>query len=70
MIYENIVNLCKEQNVSIAKVEKECGFGNATIRSWSVSSPSIAKVQKVAAYFKVTVEDLLKEEEETNVCGN
>ena len=61
MLYENIVRLCKERNVSIARLEKECGFGNATVRGWSVSSPSIAKVQKVAEFFGVTVSELIGE---------
>ena len=61
MLYENIVRLCKERNVSLARLEKECGFGNATVRGWSVSSPSIAKVQKVAEFFGVTVSELIGE---------
>ena len=62
MIYENIVKLCKEKSISISKLERELGFGNATIRNWSVSSPSIANVQKVAEYFGVTVDELIKKE--------
>ena len=62
MLYENILRLCKERNVTIARLEKECGFGNATVRGWQVSSPSIAKVQKVAEYFGVSVDDLLATE--------
>ena len=64
MIYENIVRLCKERGITIARLERECGFGNATIRGWSVSSPSIAKVQRVAEFFGVSVEELLKKEGE------
>lgn len=60
MLYENIVKLCKDNGISIARLEKECGFGNATVRGWAVSSPSIANVQKVAEFFGVTVNDLLK----------
>lgn len=64
MLYENIVRLCKERNVSIARLERECKFGNATVRGWSVSSPSIAKVQAVAEFFGVTVNDLIGETKE------
>lgn len=64
MLYENIIRLCKERNISIARLEKECGFGNATIRGWSVSSPSIANVQKVAEHFGITVGDLIGEVKE------
>ena len=61
MIYENIIKLCKERNISIARLERECHLGNATVRGWAVSSPSIANVQKVADFFGVTVNDLIKE---------
>jgi len=64
LLYENIVTLCKERNVSIARLERECKFGNATVRGWAVSSPSIANVQKVADFFGVTVNDLLAERTE------
>lgn len=62
MIYENIVKLCKEKNISIKKLEEECGLGNATIKGWSTCSPTVTKVQKVADYFGVTILDLLKED--------
>lgn len=61
MLYDNIIKLCKERKVTIARLERECGFGNATVRGWAVSSPSVANVKKVADFFGVTVNDLLKE---------
>lgn len=64
MLYENIVRLCKERNVSIARLEKECGLGNATVRGWAVSSPSIANVQKIANFFEISVDDLLNDRKE------
>lgn len=64
MLYENIVRLCKERNISIARLEKECGLGNATIRGWSVSSPSLANAQKIAEFFGLTVNDLIGEKKE------
>lgn len=60
MIYENIVKLCKERSVSISKLERELGFGNGTIRSWSVSSPSVANAQKVAEYFGTSLDELTR----------
>ena len=62
MIYENIIKLCKERKISIARLEKECGLGNATIRGWAVYSPSIANIQKVADFFGVTIDSLIKSE--------
>lgn len=59
MIYANVINLCKRYGISIAKLERELGFGNATIRGWETSSPTVEKLKAVADYFNVTVDSLL-----------
>ena len=61
MIYTNISRLCQKEGISIAKLEKQTGLGNATIRGWSTSSPTVDKLKLVADYFGVTVNDLLSE---------
>ena len=61
MIYENIVKLCQEKHITIARLEKECGIGNATVRAWSVSSPNVKLLKLVADYFGVTIDYLLSE---------
>lgn len=58
-IVENIRSLCKKCGISIPKVEKELGFGNGAIYNWDKNSPSIDKLQKVANYFKVSIDYLL-----------
>ena len=60
MIFENISRLCKENGISIAKLEKESGLGNATIRGWTNSSPRVENLQAVAKILGCTVDDLLK----------
>lgn len=60
MLLKNIRRLCSEKQVSIAKLEREAGIGNGTIGRWDVSSPSIDNVQKVAEYFGVTVDELIR----------
>lgn len=62
MIYTNISNLCRGRGISIAKLEREMGFGNSTIRGWANSSPTVEKLKAVADYFGVTVDDLLKDD--------
>lgn len=62
MIYTNISNLCKKRGISIAKLEKEMGFGNATVRGWANSSPTVEKLKAVADYFGVTVDALLADD--------
>ena len=61
MLFDNVVSLCKEKNISIARLEKESGLGNATIRGWEHGMPTIGTVKKVADYFGVTVDDLLSD---------
>ena len=47
------------------------GIGNATVRNWKVSSPTVDKLKQVAYYFGVTLDALLQKpplqnEKETN----
>ena len=63
LIYENIKALCWDRHISIAKLEKECGLGNATIRGWEHSSPQIDNLIRVARYFGVSVDSLLENRE-------
>lgn len=60
MLFDTISLLCKEKNVSIARLEKECGLGNATIRGWKDSSPNLVNLKKVADYLKVDINQLIE----------
>lgn len=59
MLFDRIVLLCKATGTNISKLERDCGFANATIRRWEVASPSADKLVKVADYFGVSVDYLL-----------
>lgn len=59
MILKNIARLCKEKNISIARLERETGISNGTIGRWGTSSPSVENARKVAEYFGVTVDELI-----------
>lgn len=61
MIVKNISTLCKENKISIARLEKELGIGNGTIGRWEKSSPTVENLKKVADYFGVTVNDLISQ---------
>lgn len=65
MIYTNVSNLCQRKGISIAKLERELGFGNSTIRGWVNSSPTVEKIKAVTDYFGVTVDELLAEDGST-----
>lgn len=69
MIYTNISNLCRTNGISIAKLERETGLGNATVRGWATSSPTVEKLKAVADYFGVTVDSLLAEQSQRTTEG-
>ena len=56
---ENIQLLCKQKGIAISQLERELGFGRGAIYKWDKNSPSIDKVQKVADYFKVSVDRVI-----------
>lgn len=62
LIYERIVKLCQEKNISVYRLEKEAGLGNATVRGWKDSEPTAKNLKLVADVLGVTVDYLLTEE--------
>ena len=66
MIFTNISSLCKAKGVSVARLEKECGLGNATVRRWDTSSPNADNLKRVADYLGVSIERLMSEPIDAN----
>lgn len=62
MLYKRIEAKCRERGISVSALEKAVGLGNATIKGWSLSSPKVENLKKVADYFGCTIDELLKEE--------
>lgn len=60
LLYEKISKICKERGISIARLEREAGLGNATVRGWSTSSPTVETLSKVSKYLGVGIEELLR----------
>lgn len=60
MLYEKIETVCKERSISIARLEKDCGIGNATVRRWDKSFPRINTLKKVADYLGKPIEYFLE----------
>lgn len=60
---ERIRYLAKNAGISIPNLESTLGFGSGTISKWEKSAPSADKLQKVADYFNVTLDFLMKGEE-------
>lgn len=59
MIYENIKEICKAKNIPISRMEEELGFARSSVCKWNENEPSVKKVQKVALYLGVKIEDLV-----------
>ena len=58
-MYNQVLILCGKTGISIARLERETGLGNGTIRRWKTGNASIENVRRVADYFGVTVDSLL-----------
>lgn len=70
MISANIRRLCASEGITLAALERKVGIGNGVIARWcgqlgepeAKGFPRVDILKKVADYFGVTVDDLLKED--------
>lgn len=61
MLYDNVKSICKEKGIPISKLEDDLQFPRSYICKWNKNEPGIRKVQKVAEYLNVSIEELLEE---------
>jgi transcriptional regulator with XRE-family HTH domain len=61
-LVDRIKVLCDSKDLTLIGLEREIDLGRGTIRKWDESSPSVEKLQKVAAYFNVSTDYLLGKE--------
>lgn len=49
MIYQNVINYCKENSMTLSAFEKKCGIGNGVVGRWKNddSKPTIATLEKI-----------------------
>ena len=62
-MYDNVKKICEEKGISVGKIEKDLQLSNGSICKWNENEPGIRKVQKVADYLGVSIEELLKDEQ-------
>ncbi len=62
MDFEKLEQLCNKHDITIAQLERKLDFGNGTIRLWRTRQPLAINVKKVADFFGVQMEELLKED--------
>ena len=58
---ERIKELCKEKEISLNKLESDCGVAKGYISKLDKSSPSVATIQRIAEYLDVSIDYLLTE---------
>lgn len=58
---ERLKVLCREQGLSIRRLEIAAGLGSNSISKWKRSSPSLASLTKIAFVLKMPVWELVKE---------
>lgn len=62
MIYERIKKLCEEKQLTVRRLEIDCGLSNGSIVKWKTAQPAAASLYKVAKRLDVSVEELLEAE--------
>lgn len=64
-VKDRVLDLCKNAHISVAKLERETGISNGTVRWWKdTTKPNGKTLQAIADYFGVTVDYLLTGEYE------
>lgn len=61
-----ITELCRERKISVLELERRAGLKQRTVYRWDDNMPSVDKVKAVADVLGVTVDDLLREGDESN----
>lgn len=61
---QRIRNLCSNQGITVAELERRIGLSNGQISKWNKQKPGVDKVSKVADYFNVSIDYLLGRNED------
>lgn len=62
MFKQNFINICTERGIAPTAVLRQIGLSNATFSCWTENSvPRQTTLKKIAGYFDITVEDLLRD---------
>ena len=69
-LVERIKKLAKEHGTNLANLERALGISNGVIRRWDNASPTCDKLLRIADYFSVSVDELLRGETVENAPLN
>ena len=69
MFYDLYNELCKSKGISCSRAAKEIGLSNSTVTKWKNkgATPSGDTLAKVAAYFGVSVNDLIGKQKDLTI---
>lgn len=56
---ERIKTLCKENGITVNKLEKTLGFGTGYVAKLDNSTPNTAKIQLIADFFNISLDYLM-----------
>jgi transcriptional regulator with XRE-family HTH domain len=65
-----IKELANKKGLSLPNLEAELGFGSGTIVKWDKSAPNVMNLLKVADYLGVTIDYLVKGNDDNQISGN
>lgn len=60
---ERVKLLCKENGVTVSKMEKEVGLSKGAVYKWNTSAPSQQVLKKLSDYFNISVDALINGED-------
>lgn len=65
MFYDKFKALCDERGISCRKAAEDIGLNNSTPSKWKKEgcTPKVETLEKVAAYFNVTLDELLSDKD-------
>lgn len=58
-LIEAIKNICKNNNITVTKLEEELGMSQGLISRWSKSDPSLSKIIDIADYFDISLDEVV-----------
>ena len=69
MIYERVIEYCKQERITVCDFEKKCGIGNGTVGKWrdDKASPSIKTLNKISLYTGLPIGHWISYEEASHV---
>lgn len=62
MVYNNVIEYCGKNNISISAFEKKCGLPNGLVGKWKEKGyePSVSTLQKIESATKVPIKKWLE----------